>query len=456
MARTMRRIRHHRYFILTILALFAGLVAVACQPSPPPRLMLTPFPTMTLGASLIGELPRDSARPIDNTLGLTNPSTAVALINQPTPTPQYGVCPPLNDAVTLPDAVPQNAEATARALLNYLNAGGDPDDVQNHLRQEWDIMDETGYWRDEVDLTGDGRGEIVLGFVTSDGIGMLMVITCRDGRYDELIRLISDTEEVPSLIWLGDMNNNPPAEVVVARRRCNDANACEYETFILSWDAQRGRLVNLLDEELFTLDLPAVADYDGDEVAELIVRLQSRGTSATGPLRTGINIYDWNGSVYTLSIIQLDAPIYRIQYVHEADRLFARQAFRDAVRLYEIALTQDNLRYWFNDGIVTVDSYALYRLVLGYTALGDVEALTPVIAELNERFPADEDNPVESLPVYVHLAYVYLNTLLDTDDLHLACVATLRVVDDRPEALNLLNRYGSRSPNYRRLDLCPF
>jgi len=30
------------------------------------------------------------------------------------------------------------------------------------------------------------------------------------------------------------------------------------------------------------------------------------------------------------------------------------------------------------------------------------------------------------------------------------------VIESRPEALDLMNRYGSRSPQYTESDLCPF
>jgi hypothetical protein len=124
--------------------------------------------------------------------------------------------------------------------------------------------------------------------------------------------------------------------------------------------------------------------------------------------------------------------------------------------LYENALTQENLRYWFNDGPNTVDSYALYRQALTLAAQNNSDGLANIVSQLNAQYPVTEENSVEDLPVYVHMAYAFLNTLVDQGDLHLSCVVALEIADERSEALELLNRYGSRSPTYQRLDLCPF
>jgi hypothetical protein len=435
-------------FIMVLLG-----VLMACQPEAP-RATFIPFPTMTAGALVEGRLPQNSIRPvIPSGDGLSNPATAVALINEPTPTPRYDACPASNSDATLPDDAPETANIE-NVLLSYLSSGGNANEIEDVLLA-WDITDETGYVRDNVDLTGEGTPEIVLGYRNGD-FGTLVIMGCREGQYVTLYRTLSDTSTIPDLIWLGDMNNAPPAEVVLAQRECANAEACEIATLLLSWNRQQGRFVNLLDEDVLTLDLPTVRDTDGDDVAEVVINLESRGSSATGPLRTGVNIYDWNGAGYTLSIIQLDAPRYHIQVIHEGDRLLARGDFNGAYSLYENALTQENLRYWFNDGPNTVDSYALYRQALTLAAQNNSDGLANIVSQLNAQYPVTEENSVEDLPVYVHMAYAFLNTLVDQGDLHLSCVVALEIADERSEALELLNRYGSRSPTYQRLDLCPF
>ena len=61
-----------------------------------------------------------------------------------------------------------------------------------------------------------------------------------------------------------------------------------------------------------------------DQIAEIVLQFTNAGNATTGPLRTGMTIYDWNGAAYVQSITQLDPPRFRIQVIHEADRLLNR------------------------------------------------------------------------------------------------------------------------------------
>jgi hypothetical protein len=54
------------------------------------------------------------------------------------------------------------------------------------------------------------------------------------------------------------------------------------------------------------------------------------------------------------------------------------------------------------------------------------------------------------------MALDFWNALQVTNNLHSACLRAQEVVTARPDALELLNRYGSRSPSYAATDLCPF
>jgi hypothetical protein len=43
-----------------------------------------------------------------------------------------------------------------------------------------------------------------------------------------------------------------------------------------------------------------------------------------------------------------------------------------------------------------------------------------------------------------------------TNNLRSACVEVQAIISTRPEAVGLLNRYGSESPVYEAGDVCPF
>ncbi|MGB1288907.1 MAG: hypothetical protein ACPG7F_20405, partial [Aggregatilineales bacterium] len=304
------------------------------------------------------------------------------------------------------------------------------------------------------DLTGEGQPEILIGYTAPGDIGTLLIIGCANGEYLPQLQLNTDDATPPEIIRLEDINQDEMTDLVISGQTCVD-ESCDLETQIITWDARRGQFVGLLEEAVYSQNIPELRDVDEDTVLELVVRLQSRGTAATGPLRTGLNIYDWNGSVYTLSIRQPDPPRYHIQVVHEGDRAFSRQEFDRAAEIYEVALSDDALRYWFNDGEETVDSYVLYRLILAYTQTGNAR-LSDIIVGLDTQFGVIRELPPEEQPIYAAMAYTYLNAFQQTGDVHLACDSVRELIEDRPDALELMNRYGSRSPTYEALDLCPY
>jgi hypothetical protein len=422
------------------------VMIAACQPTPTSSLPTDiPFPTMTPGQVLVGQLlPPGSSG--------SSPAEAVAQASRATPTPNFQACPAQTGAADFPEE-PNTPEEATQALISYLEAGGTLSGIGDGLA-DWDALGETGYVRD-ADLTGEGQPEIIVGYMAPGNIGMLLVLGCENGRYASRYEVTSDGSAPPVLVWIGDVNQDIRAEMVASRRLCETADLCTYDTQILRWDGPRGRFFNLLNEPVRSLEVPAVRDTDDDTVTELVVELNTRGTSATGPLRTGVNIYDWNGTGYTLSIIQLNSPEYYIQYIHQGDRLFADRNIAGAASIYERVLTLEDLRYWFNDGATTITTYALYRLALAYSYLEDPR-LQQIVDRINTDYAVEEGQTADDQPVYIALAYTFLSAMQARNDLHTACEAVIRIIEVRPQALEQLNRYGRYSPTYDALDLCPY
>ncbi len=438
--------KNHGFILIVLVMLLA-----ACQPEIPAAPTSIPFPTMTVGQTLRGVLTPAGA--FAQNSALSNPATAIALSNRATPTPNYTACPATGNTLALAP-LPQTITAANEALLIYLNSGGDTANLETALRQNWVALGETGYVRPH-DIIGKGTTDVLIGYTAPGDTGILSIFGCQDGRYVLRYTITADGNEAPQLIRVGDINRDFVPEIVFTRRVCEEDEACEFETQVIVWQAAQGRFINLLAEPLISLNIPTLNDIDNDEVQELVLTLNQRGNSATGPLRTGVNIFDWNGSAYVLSIIQLDPPRYRIQIIHQADRDFLRLDMPAALQLYQLALDTPDLRDWFNDGRAVETSYALYRQLLIYAYLGD-ERLNDTLIRLNTDFPFAEGITLADLPPYVEMANVFLNEFTASANLNTACNVVQAVISQRPEALDLINRYGSRSPVYSALDLCPY
>jgi hypothetical protein len=284
---------------------------------------------------------------------------------------------------------------------------------------------------------------------TPEGSTLLLALACANGHYTVLHEAI--TSGPAQIIHAGDINLDTRPDLLYAAEQCEaDGESCTYRAQLLSWDADTGSFITLLASPITGPTAPALADVDGDGIQEIAVRLTSPGTAATGPLRTGVTVYDWDGAGYTLSITQLDPPRFRVQVIHEADRSLLRQELDQAIAQYTLALTDTGLRNWYNDDEAVLKSYALFRLLTAYAYTEDA-LLLPTYQELARLFP----DPATA-PIYALLGEAFWQAFQTSNNLRSACAAVADIITARPEALDLLNRYGSRSPVYTANDLCPF
>jgi hypothetical protein len=419
--------------------------AVSAIPTPPP------FPTMTPGYAIVAALPPPP------TESIANPATAIALANPPTATPNYRACPAPDSSVRLPAGTPSSARLIENAIAAFLNAGGTLVNLERGLRETWAVLGDTGVVRGDIDMTGEGIPEVIVALLTPDAGGMLMIFGCVDSRYQPLYRGAPDetlTFNVPpQILRADDLNRSGLRKVVFTARRCasSDEASCLYYTQMAAWDRQRGRISNLLAETVVSASPPTLSDIDNDGVLELIVRMDNPGNAQTGPLRTGYTAYDWNGLVYTASITQLDPPRFRIQVIHSADAAFKAGNLSEAVALYDLSLNSPSLEPWRGgDENRILQSYALYRLMLAFAYTNDAR-LVPTVQAVFTTYP-----DMASAPIYARLAADFWSRYQLSGDLSLACAGVREIVNAQPEALGLLNRYGSRSPTYTASDLCPF
>ncbi|MEZ4670197.1 MAG: hypothetical protein R3E39_20010 [Anaerolineae bacterium] len=432
--------------------LLFGLLLVACQPDAsstqnlPPTLI--PFPTVTPGRLIHGILPTSVGIPLNGS-GLANPATAVALANQPTPTPDYRTCPGSSSA-TLPER-PASGRGIQEAITSYLNSGGSSLTLSEGL-QNWAIFGDSGQVRADVDFTGEGTADVVLSYAAPDEGGSLLILGCVAGQYQSLYQSITGGTAPPQIVQITDMNFDGRPDILFDTFSCSadDPQNCSYRTQLITWSTVVGRFVSILNGVISSDTPPTLSDVDNDNVQEIVVRLTDDGDAASGPLRTGVNIYDWNGTNYTLSIVQLDPPAFQIQVVHEADKAFARQDMDTAISLYQQALTNPALRIWRNDEVNYLKPYIYYRLVLAF-AYTDNKNLLTAYQEAITPYP-----DANLAPVYVSMTNSFWNGFQVTNNLHSACLEVQAIIAQRPEAVGLINGYGSRSPVYTAQDLCPF
>ena len=435
--------------LLTLITLVSACAPVPANTAP----TVVAFPTMTPGRTVRGVLPPVAALPLDGSIR-ANPATAVALAIRPTATPDYSTCPPSAAPQLAPR--PVDVRDMADEITRFLSSGGTPAALQDALRDDWEALGETGIVRADFDLTGEGTAEVLVTVNgPEDSGGALLILGCSAGRYIAQYQVINEAAS-PQLIYLGDVNQDTRPDVLYSGLQCELIDAeeagseCVYQTQLLTWQPEEGRFTSLLNRAITSVEPPSVTDMDNDRVLEIVARLSSSGTPNTGPLRTGVQIYDWNGTGYLLSITQLDPPRFRIQVIHQADRNVQRRELNAAVDLYQLALNDGNLQNWFNNEQDIHNSYILYRLLTIYAFTEDERLLSMYQAIITNY------TDLQAAPVYATMGIAFWDTFQTTNNLRSACQAVQDIITARPEALELVNRYGSRSPSYTATDLCPF
>jgi hypothetical protein len=403
-----------------------------------------PFPTMTPGRQIRGVLPTVVALSLDG--NLANPATAVALANRPTATPDYTSCPPSASPV-LSDA-PANSPEMADEIARYLSFGGSPEALETALRDDWGVLSEVGTVRANMDFTGEGTVDVIAAYSVPGAGGSLLVLGCAAGRYIPFYQ--ADTPGVPQIVQAGELNANGTPEILYSSQQCLTEDDCSYRTQLVTWEPNEGQFISLLSGAIISQNLPEIGDFDNDRVIEIIIRMTSTGTPATGPLRTGVTIYDWNGVNYARSITQLDPPRFRIQVIQQADRSLANGNTNEAIALYELSLQNTELRNWFNDDETVLRSYALYRLITVY-AFTENENLLPAFQSMQQNYP----DPLNA-PVYAQMGNAFWNALQVTGNLRSACIEAQNIARSRADAINLLTRYRGQAPAYTAESLCPF
>ncbi|MGB1285642.1 MAG: hypothetical protein ACPG7F_03825, partial [Aggregatilineales bacterium] len=129
-----------RKLILLLLLIITGCESLSTPAAP----SAIPFPTMTVGQALQGNLTPIGFQGNANTENLSNPATAIALVEAPTATPDYGRCPADRDVEVTAEPLPQNLDTAGNAILRFLSGGGDLVALEDILLNQWQVFDD-GY-----------------------------------------------------------------------------------------------------------------------------------------------------------------------------------------------------------------------------------------------------------------------------------------------------------------------
>ncbi|MEP7287274.1 MAG: hypothetical protein ABI947_16080 [Chloroflexota bacterium] len=410
-------------------------------------------PTVTPYGQIVA--PAASATAAFATLQAATATAGVTLsgpLYQPNDCPETGGPPP----PPKPAAFSQFAEK----IGVYLSGGGQPTVLEAVLRG-WGALGDGAVVQADTDLTGDSIPEIIVtvydpGFY-KQGIpspGELLIFGCAQKGYRLLYSTqYSPTTILPELKRVGDMNGDTRAEIAFTQQTCTGSGPCTQTMMILSWNATLGVFAPLNDVPInATNGKVTIADLDKDGILEVAITFTPVGDVAAGPPRKTTDIWDWNGQNYVLALTQVEAPVYRIHMLHDADVRFNQGNWKEAVKLFDRVRDDNSLQPWTIPGETeTLRGYATYKKMLAYIAARSPRAADDVLTTLLAENPAG--TPAQS---YAVLGQAFMDSYKQTRDRKKTCAATLAVAASHPDLLTVLNSYGYANRTYALQDLCPF
>jgi hypothetical protein len=432
----------NRMFLPTIAAVLLILAALACGPVTP-----SPEPSPTV------PVPTEVPPTEEPTSEPTEPPT------EPVPTepaPTVAPTPPACPAPGSPTLVqPANFADYPVAIQQYLSAGGDVATLESTLAG-WDAFSAGANQVVASDLTGDGIAEVAVplrdpaGEVTFAS-SYFLILGCHAGGYTFGYQEFNEGLWIQSL-QIVDANSDGRSDVAYTLDTCG-AHTCFETLKILGWDG--AAFVSLMGG---VLDMP----YPTYTVTPGRIEAQSGGIGSVGaePQRGYTEIWEWNGSVLTITQQIWEPPVYRYHALLDGDQALLAEGYAAARDIYERVIVDDGLQEWGAvSGVVDpaderaqLTAFARWRLLLTYLLTGDLGGAQSEYDRLQADYPAGSaGHDVAVMAETFWIAYQVDGSIAD------GCAEVVAAAEVDTAVQDFFNwNYGYANPWWESLDLCPF
>lgn len=251
---------------------------------------------------------------------------------------------------------------------------------------------------------------------------------------------------------IADRDGLPRPEVSFLENLCT-ASRCTSLVRIYTWDGSAWRDLGPADAGIESVD--RVALEGAGPATAIVVHRSAASSLAAGPGRAGTFRYTFSNSRYSALQVLLDPPLYLYHAILDADNLFRRGEWHEAIEAYASAIENTDLRDWKaengrGESRPALVAYALFRIAIAEAASGEDPnpALDRVIREARE-------------PVFVNAAEAFRKGYQDRQGATGGCLETTRYLAttgpgvDTPAYIQRLFDHGYANPQYTFRDICP-
>jgi hypothetical protein len=352
---------------------------------------------------------------------------------------------------------PANFADYPAAIQQYLTAGGSLATLETTL-SGWGVLpDETGQVV-ASDLKGDGNLEVVVALVDTGAgtvwpTGDLLVFGCQAGIYALLYQEGYDPDGMfVRLLELVDMDLDGRQDVLYTLSTCG-AHTC-YETLEVAGWAGAG-FVSLMGGPL-DMPFPTYIATPGR------IEAQSGGIGSVGaePQRGYTEIWEWNGSVLTVTQQIWAPPVYRYHALLDGDQALLGGDHAAAIAAYERVISDATLQEWGAvSGVVDpaverlqLAAFARWRLVLTRLLTADSAG-----AQLEyDRLQADHPAGTAGQDVAA-MAQTFWTDYSGGGSIGSGCATVVAAAGVDTTVQDFFNaNYGYANPWWEPVDLCPY
>ncbi|GAA5528887.1 hypothetical protein [Herpetosiphon gulosus] len=168
------------------------------------------------------------------------------------------------------------------------------------------IQQPEGEYYRKFDFNRDGQAEILITLPTNHPAILILLTPDSNGMYQPMWKLVSDYPNDYRIWLVRDLTADGNVEIVMSAVACG-AHTCSQTINILQWQATT--LNSILELNAAN---PTVlwSDLTADGTIELIVDRGKIGSDGAGMQRKQTEIYQWDGSRYTLNSITPDSSCF--------------------------------------------------------------------------------------------------------------------------------------------------
>jgi hypothetical protein len=358
-------------------------------------------------------------------------------------------------------------EATADAVLSFVNAGGSVADLLDQIEAAG-RANSLGNPSRTLDLNGDGWLDVVIAIADPSGPraasrgskahlrtlpqtgkgGSVIVLLCRGDHYVADTLAPEKPDATPVLHEETELTDDSSADLLLGWRACG-AHTC-FERFEVLSAAGTRVLRHALDPSE-DIPYPEATTTTGGSVA---ITATGIGSVGAGPFRRFTRTWSWDPAAgqFDLASEVYEPARYRIHALLDADAAARSGNLQTALDLYHRVVLDDALLDWVDPVAerANLTGYAMFRVVITYLRIKDEGDAQKAYGILQNQYPSGSVGQA-----YAALAKAFWDAYTATGDLEQGCGAARAFAESHSDAVLTPLYFGYANPTYTAAEVCP-